>query len=110
MAEWICDVQAEDGRWFRSADQMIPVAYDATFERVFYLSRVARALQRPYSHLVHFAAARARVQTAGPAFARLWETGRMKLTDAYPLNLQSAQRRVEKECVSTCRSLGSPAH
>src|SRR3546814_10765500 len=47
MAEWICDVQAEDGRWFRSAAQMIPVAYDATFERVFYLSRVARALPRP---------------------------------------------------------------
>src|SRR3546814_11304686 len=68
---------------------MIPVAYEATFERVFYLSRVARALQRPERHLVHFAAARARVQTAGPAFARIWETGRMKLKDVYPLYLNN---------------------
>ncbi|KEQ55417.1 apramycin biosynthesis protein [Sphingobium chlorophenolicum] len=45
MTEWICDVQAADGRWYRSPDQSIPVAFDATFERVFYLSRIARALQ-----------------------------------------------------------------
>jgi hypothetical protein len=45
MTAWICDVQAKDGRWFRSPDQTIPVAFDATFERVFYLSRIARALQ-----------------------------------------------------------------
>ncbi|BAI97207.1 hypothetical protein Sj15T_16490 [Sphingobium sp. TA15] len=46
MTQWICDVQAQDGRWYRSPDQSTPVAFDATFERVFYLSRIARALQR----------------------------------------------------------------
>src|SRR3546814_16625862 len=80
---------------------MIPVAYEATFERVFYLSRVARALQRPERHLVHFAAARARVQTAGPAFARIWETGRMKLQDVYPLylNNKAVQQNTDTEVI-----------
>src|SRR3546814_14943096 len=40
MADWICAVKAEDGRWFRSADNQLPVAYDEPSNRVIYLSPV----------------------------------------------------------------------
>uniref|UniRef100_UPI003B52EB9D hypothetical protein n=1 Tax=Roseovarius indicus TaxID=540747 RepID=UPI003B52EB9D len=42
----ICEVQDKSGQWFRKAGQPAPVSFDATFERVFYLTRIERALQK----------------------------------------------------------------
>src|SRR3546814_15905259 len=42
------------------------------------------------------------------AFGKVVKTGRTHLMDAMPMTFRSEERRLGKECVSTCRSRWSP--